>query len=59
MGQALPCQCKLLLRGGKCRFHGGMSTGAKTPEGKARSMAALRSGWLKWRTKVIKKVSTP
>jgi len=57
--KGLPCQCKLLLRGGKCRFHGGMSTGAKTPEGKARSMAALRSGWLKWRTKVIKKVSTP
>jgi len=29
------------MRGGKCRFHGGMSTGAKTPEGKARSMMAL------------------
>jgi len=40
-------------------FHGGMSTGDKTPEGKVRSMAALRSGWAKWRTKVIKKVSSP
>jgi len=57
--KGMPCQCKLLLRGGKCRFHGGMSTGAKTPEGKVRSMAALRAGWAKWRTKVIKKVSTP
>ena len=57
--KGLPCQCKLLLKGGKCKFHGGMSTGAKTPEGKIRSIAALRAGWLKWRTKVIKKVSTP
>jgi len=57
--KGLPCQCKLLLRGGKCRFHGGMSTGAKTPEGKARSMVALRAGWAKWRTKVIGKVFTP
>ena len=35
-----PCQCKKLLKGGKCRFHGGMSTGPKTPEGKARSREA-------------------
>ena len=57
--EGLPCQCKLLLKGGKCKFHGGMSTGAKKPEGKIRSIAALRAGWLKWRTKVIQKASTP
>jgi hypothetical protein len=53
-----PCQCKLLLVKGKpdpsglrCRFHGGMSTGAKslkpgpkTEEGKTRSYAARDAG---------------
>ncbi len=39
-----PCQCKALLRGGKCKFHGGMSTGAKTPEGKTRQLA----GFYRW-----------
>ena len=47
--RGLPCQCKLLLRGNKCKFHGGMSTGAKTPEGRERALAALREGWLRWR----------
>ncbi len=42
------CQCKKLLRGGRCRFHGGCSTGARTPEGKARSIAALRAGYDEW-----------
>jgi len=40
-----PCQCKRLFRGGRCRFHGGLSTGPKTPEGKARALEALR----RWR----------
>ncbi len=39
-----PCECKKLLRGGKCKFHGGMSTGPKTPEGKIKSLANLRKG---------------
>ncbi len=55
----LPCQCKLLLRGGKCKFHGGMSTGPKTQDGKKKSLEALRAGWAKWRAKGIKKVSSP
>jgi hypothetical protein len=55
----LPCQCKLILKGGKCKFHGGMSTGAKTPEGKERSIAALRAGWAKWRAGVLKKDTSP
>ena len=54
--RGLPCQGKLLLKGGKCKFHGGMSTGAKTLEGKEKSIAAARAGWLRWR---IKKLSTP
>ena len=36
----LPCQSKLLLRGGKCRFHGGMSSGPKTLEGRAAIIAS-------------------
>ena len=35
------------LRNGRCKFHGGMSTGAKTPEGKAKSVAALTNYWAK------------
>lgn len=57
--KGLPCQCKLLLNGGRCKYHGGKSTGAKTKEGKERSIAALRAGWAKWRLKVIAKASTP
>jgi hypothetical protein len=57
--KGLPCQCKLLLRGGKCKFHGGMSTGPRTKAGKKKSIEALRAGWAKWRTKVIKKASSP
>lgn len=31
-------------RNGRCRLHGGLSTGAKTPEGKRRSLAGLEYG---------------
>jgi hypothetical protein len=57
--KGLPCQCKLLLKGGKCKFHGGMSTGPRTEAGKKKSIASLRAGWIKWRIKVIEKASTP
>ena len=36
-----PCQAKRLLKGRKCRFHGGMSSGARTAQGKARAIAAM------------------
>ena len=42
------CRSKLLHRGGKCRFHGGLSTGAKSPEGKAKSIAARMAGRDRW-----------
>jgi hypothetical protein len=32
----------------RCRLHGGLSTGAKTPEGKARVLAALLEGRQRW-----------
>lgn len=31
-------------RGGRCKFHGGRSTGPRTPEGKRRSLEALAKG---------------
>jgi hypothetical protein len=37
-----PCQCKP-LRNGRCKFHGGLSTGPKTPEGKARIAEGRRA----------------
>lgn len=42
------CRSKDLYRGGKCRFHGGLSTGARTPEGKQRAIAAMRAGYKRW-----------
>jgi hypothetical protein len=44
--QGRPC-IMTALRNGRCKFHGGMSTGAKTPEGKAKSVAALTNYWAK------------
>ncbi|WP_374607268.1 HGGxSTG domain-containing protein [Thermomonas sp.] len=37
-----PCQAKSEPGKRRCRFHGGRSTGPRTPEGKARSLANLR-----------------
>jgi ribosomal protein L40E len=34
-----PCRLKCIYGNGRCRFHGGLSTGPRTPEGKARSAA--------------------
>ncbi|HEX9168960.1 MAG TPA: HGGxSTG domain-containing protein, partial [Roseiarcus sp.] len=33
---------------GRCRVHGGASTGPKSPEGKARVVAAMVEGRRKW-----------
>src|SRR5262245_40275762 len=38
-----PCQRKGLGKGGRCSNHGGLSTGPRTPEGRARVAAALRA----------------
>jgi hypothetical protein len=39
-----PCQCKEIFANGRCKWHGGASTGPKTAEGKSRSLANLRRG---------------
>ena len=35
------CECKKLYKNGRCKFHGGLSTGPKTAEGKARAAMNL------------------
>jgi hypothetical protein len=43
------CRC-IAMANGRCQHHGGKSTGPKTPEGMARTVAAVVSGrraWLK------------
>jgi len=41
-----PCQCKP-LRNGRCKFHGGMSTGPRTREGRANISTAQKRRWAK------------
>jgi hypothetical protein len=36
-----PCAAKPLVNG-RCKYHGGMSTGPRTPEGRSRALANLR-----------------
>ncbi len=49
-----PCKIRLavyLCKNGKlrCRYHGGLSSGPRSPEGKERALNALREGWIRWR----------
>lgn len=39
--KGLPCKRTGLMRSGRCKFHGGMSTGPKTAEGRAKAIANL------------------
>jgi len=53
------CRSKKLHRGKKCRFHGGLSTGARTPEGKQKAIAAMREGYKLWLIKKRANQSRP
>lgn len=44
-----PCRAKPLPGKSRCKFHGGASTGPRTPEGKARIAEAQRRRWAEWR----------
>ena len=43
--QRTGCRMKIVPGKRRCRFHGGLSTGPKTPEGRARIAAAQRLRW--------------
>lgn len=47
-----PCLRRPVPGKNRCPNHGGKSTGPRTPEGKARTIAALRDGWLAWRQRI-------
>ena len=34
-------------------MHGGLSTGPKTAEGKAKALRVMRDGWLRWRQNFV------
>ncbi|WP_315902412.1 HGGxSTG domain-containing protein [Serratia proteamaculans] len=36
-----PCKMRSIYANGRCKLHGGLSTGAKTSEGKARQLEGL------------------
>ncbi|MEZ5720982.1 MAG: helix-turn-helix transcriptional regulator [Paracoccaceae bacterium] len=44
-----PCRTKALPGKTRCKFHGGLSTGARTPEGIERIREAQRRRWARWR----------
>ena len=46
------CRNWALSGSNRCRLHGGASTGPTTPEGMARTVAALKAGRVKWLAKL-------
>ena len=44
-----PCRNRSEPGRTRCKFHGGMSTGPRTPEGRARAREAARRRWALWR----------
>lgn len=44
-----PCRNKSEPGRKRCKFHGGRSTGPKTPEGRARIAEAQRKRWARWK----------
>jgi hypothetical protein len=45
--KGLPCMARALPGKKRCKFHGGLSTGPKTPEGKQRIAQAQKERWAK------------
>ncbi|WP_119460646.1 HGGxSTG domain-containing protein [Rhodospirillaceae bacterium SYSU D60014] len=43
------CLMRPAAENGRCKYHGGLSTGARTAEGRARIAEAQRRRWLRWR----------
>jgi hypothetical protein len=53
------CKAPAMWLKERCRMHGGLSTGPRTPEGKARSLAAAREGYRRWRAEQRAAAHTP
>ena len=49
-GRAPPCQAPGNGRGGRCKLHGGMSTGPRTEQGRRRLQEAMKERWLSKRS---------
>jgi hypothetical protein len=47
-----PCLVRVQPGKRRCRFHGGLSTGPRTAEGKARVAEAQRRRWAEWRRSI-------
>lgn len=45
----LPCRAPVVSGISRCRMHGGLSSGARTAEGRARIAEAQRARWRRWR----------
>ena len=43
------CKAPVVRGKARCRMHGGLSTGPRTVEGKARAVAAVKAYWERWR----------
>ena len=50
--KGVPCLVRVEPGKRRCRFHGGLSTGPRTAEGKARIAAAQRRRWAEWRADI-------
>ncbi|MDF2234959.1 HGGxSTG domain-containing protein [Albimonas sp. CAU 1670] len=49
-----PCKMHPVgLRNDRCRLHGGLSTGPRTPEGRARIAEAQMRRWARWRAERV------
>jgi len=46
-----PCKSRVIYASGRCKNHGGKSTGPRTAEGKARIAEAQRKRWVDYRRK--------
>lgn len=57
--KGLPCMAWALPGKKRCKFHGGLSTGPKTPEGKLRIAEAQKERWAKRGADMSKAKSRP
>lgn len=51
-----PCRAPACANG-RCRMHGGLSTGCRTAEGRAKVTAAAKSYWARWRAERAQEVA--